>query len=274
MTYRSFSTETWQDPWFEKLNPNEKLLFIYLWTNDVCNQAGCYELSMRRVEFETKIKPEKIIKALRPKVEWFPENEIIWIKSFFRRQCCNEKFSICAIRSLSGIPKQIVEKFTQYNADILEKYGIDTLSIPYKTENDTLCESVTGTVTEKETDKLPSSVRGQGFEDFWKAYPKKVGKQEAKKAWERQNGNRPKLDTIVAKITELRKSSQWLKDNGQFIPHPATWLNRGGWDDEFCVMKTSGDKPGPRHKVFDPEKDFAEMRRREQERWKKDEAKK
>lgn len=27
-------------------------------------------------------------------------------------------------------------------------------------------------------------------------------------------------------------SKQWTKDNGQFIPHPSTWLNQSRWEDE------------------------------------------
>jgi hypothetical protein len=51
-----------------------------------------------------------------------------------------------------------------------------------------------------------------------------------------------------------------------------SWI--GLFPPKFQSKSDPQNKPGPRHKVFDPEKDFAEMRRREQERWKKDEAKK
>jgi hypothetical protein len=234
MAYRSFSTGTWQDPWFEKLGPQEKLLFIYLWTNDVCNQAGCYQISLRRVEFETGLKAEKMFQSLFPKIEWFPQFEIVWVKNFFRKQCANEKFALAAIRSLKDIPASIVEKYTSYNLSIIEKYGIDTVSIPYKTEFDTLCESVTVTGTDTVTDTVTrQKAVDVGFDEFWSAYPKKVGKQEAKKAWSKQNGNRPTLEIIITKLLELRKSEQWSSDGGKYIPHPAKWLNRGGWDDEI-----------------------------------------
>lgn len=243
MAYRSFSTETWQDPWFEKLSVKAKLLFIYLWTNDVCNQSGCYEISSRRAEFETSLKISDTITELRPKVEWFRVEQIVWVKSFFKRQCANEKFALAAIRSLYCIPKPIVDLWSTHNLSLLRKYGIDTVSIPHKTEFDTLCESVTDTDTDTGPGTVPLQKRLVGFDDFWKAYPKKIGKQEAKKAWTRQNGNRPELDFIISKIVELKKTSQWSKDNGQFIPHPATWLNRGGWDDE-CKIEIKKSMPG------------------------------
>lgn len=37
---------------------------------------------------------------------------------------------------------------------------------------------------------------------------------------------------IMAKLAELVLSWDWKKDGGQFIPYPATWINRGGWEDE------------------------------------------
>lgn len=78
-----------------------------------------------------------------------------------------------------------------------------------------------------------ASSSDDGFDVFWGIYPKRVGKSSALKAWKR--ANKPSLDAIIAKINALKASTQWTKDGGQFIPHPATWINRGGWDDEPTV---------------------------------------
>ena len=69
-----------------------------------------------------------------------------------------------------------------------------------------------------------------GFDAFWAAYPRKVGKAEAMKAWTRIKGvpTQKILDAVHAQC----KTDGWQKDNGQFIPHPSTWLNQGRWDDE------------------------------------------
>lgn len=71
------------------------------------------------------------------------------------------------------------------------------------------------------------------FDAFWQAYPKKVGKHSAKKAW--KASKHPPINLVVAKIHAMKNSDQWRKDGGQFIPYPATWINRGGWDDEPTV---------------------------------------
>lgn len=71
------------------------------------------------------------------------------------------------------------------------------------------------------------------FETFWSAYPRKVGKVAAMKAWGR-NG-RPELSVILSAVEAQKSSDQWRKDGGRFIPHPSTWLNGRRWQDELRV---------------------------------------
>jgi hypothetical protein len=70
------------------------------------------------------------------------------------------------------------------------------------------------------------------FEAFWSAYPRKAGnKQKAFEAF--KNAGVP-LRTLMDAITEQKQSAQWEKDNGQFIPHPTTWLNGKRWEDQLA----------------------------------------
>lgn len=76
------------------------------------------------------------------------------------------------------------------------------------------------------------SYDADGFAAFWAAYPKKAGKADALKAW-----NKLKPDIVLqAKmgeaLTAQKKSPQWTKNNGQYIPMPSTWLNGKRWEDE------------------------------------------
>ncbi len=71
----------------------------------------------------------------------------------------------------------------------------------------------------------------QSFKQFWTLYPKKIGKKAAMKAWDKAK-DKPPIEIILQKLSEQIKSEQWKKENGQFIPLPATWLNQGRWDDE------------------------------------------
>lgn len=69
------------------------------------------------------------------------------------------------------------------------------------------------------------------FDEFWRAYPKKLGKGEAEKAWAKHKCSAI-LPQILTTLRKLKISHDWTKEVGQFIPHPATWLNRKGWEDE------------------------------------------
>jgi hypothetical protein len=65
------------------------------------------------------------------------------------------------------------------------------------------------------------------FDAFWQAYPKRVGKQAAAKAFAAAKKRGATLERIMQGLGRY----QWPPD-AQFIPHPTTWLNQGRYDDE------------------------------------------
>ena len=73
------------------------------------------------------------------------------------------------------------------------------------------------------------------FGRFWTAYPNKAGRKSALKAWEKLSlvENDPRIAEIRAGLTAAIASREWKKDNGEFIPHAATWLNGERWRDEY-----------------------------------------
>lgn len=81
---------------------------------------------------------------------------------------------------------------------------------------------------------------GAGFEEFWAAYPRKVGKQAAWKAWSKLKPSAELTKAILAAVEYQRNCPQWQKDGGQYIPNPATWLNQGRWEDK---LPTPADQP-------------------------------
>lgn len=83
----------------------------------------------------------------------------------------------------------------------------------------------------------------RGFEKFWSAYPRKVGKDDARRWWLKRKPDDDLLADMLAAIEDQRASPQWQRDGGQFIPHPATWLNQGRWQDEIGLAVVNGDKP-------------------------------
>ena len=73
------------------------------------------------------------------------------------------------------------------------------------------------------------------FDQFWAVYPKKIAKGDARKAWGQTESIRPDMETVIDSIKKQCQADQWRKDDGKFIPHPATWLRQERWDDEIEV---------------------------------------
>ena len=73
------------------------------------------------------------------------------------------------------------------------------------------------------------SKKAEFFERFWQAYPRKVGRVNAEAAFKKVDVEE---SVLMAALERHKRSDQWKKDNGQFIPHPATWLNGKRWEDE------------------------------------------
>lgn len=97
-----------------------------------------------------------------------------------------------------------------------------------------LADSLQDARPEKEREKekdinnkyIPSrSLSLAGFDEFWLAYPRKIAKGSARKAW----AAAIKKQTPEV-IIETVKRYKW-SDNPEYIPHPASWLNGERWED-------------------------------------------
>ncbi len=78
------------------------------------------------------------------------------------------------------------------------------------------------------------SAKTDQFEVFWEAYPKKKSKGDARKAFAAlKNVN---LDLLLSALEEQKKSKDWLKEGGQFIPYPAI-DKQDGYSCALCKNK-------------------------------------
>lgn len=102
-----------------------------------------------------------------------------------------------------------------------------------RTEHEQSTKSVTSNQEEeKKKQKLCADAQSDAFVKFWSAYPRKVAKPHALKSWIKLKLGRDDLPQILAGVARARRSDQWLRDDGQFVPHPASWLNDRRWEDE------------------------------------------
>ena len=89
------------------------------------------------------------------------------------------------------------------------------------------------------------------FEVFWDAYPRKVGKPKAESAFRKVNPSGPVLEAMLVAIVTQKRSAQWTRDGGEFIPHPATWLNQRRWEDELPKAAQTLSYQPSAHEAYD-----------------------
>jgi len=65
------------------------------------------------------------------------------------------------------------------------------------------------------------------FEEFWREYPRKVGKLKAEKSWARHRLHHEK---VMEGLHSWLNSLDW--QDVQFIPYPATFLNSRRWEEQ------------------------------------------
>ena len=105
-----------------------------------------------------------------------------------------------------------------------EKFGM-TISQPLQDRSSKVCKITVNTETTREYSDY--------FDEFWKAYPRKVAKPNALKSW---NKIKPSQD-LLSKIIQAIKDQKLSETDPKFIPHPATWLNAARWEDELETTK-------------------------------------
>ena len=117
--------------------------------------------------------------------------------------------------------------------------------------SESLYEPINSTNSSKEP--LTKAVKQQGtsdpattchneFDKFWAAYPKKMSKGAARKAFKTLNPSKELVAIMINHLARAKNCYQWTKDEGQFIPYPATWLRAEGWLDEIPECKNKGDE--------------------------------
>jgi hypothetical protein len=81
------------------------------------------------------------------------------------------------------------------------------------------------------------------FSYFWTAYPRRVGKADAERAWNKLKPSPVQWETMKSTLTAQCRSRQWQEK--EKIPHPATWLNAKRWEDEVESIVPASTPPRP-----------------------------
>jgi len=101
----------------------------------------------------------------------------------------------------------------------------------------------------------PAELYSEDFNQFWKAYPSKKNKKTAAlkfRKLRKTNSSPGFLAQLIEDVECRARGHEWLKGNGQFIPHAATYLNQERWNDPAPVTDiTTGSNQPTGYKTVD-----------------------
>jgi hypothetical protein len=134
--YRQIHTRIWKDGWFIDLTADEKLLFIYLFSNERASVAGIYELPLKIMVFESGLERKVVEAALAKfgkagKVHY--EAGVVWVVNLRKyNENKSPKVSARLSKDLAAIPDCPIKRryLEYYNPIEAEEYSMDTVSVP------------------------------------------------------------------------------------------------------------------------------------------------
>lgn len=185
---------------------------------DIFNPGSC-RLSIKKLTKNFQISRQKLVKILSFFDQKAKEKQTE-SKSFF--VCFEKDHVVIKCNRLAELCDEHTQKLLKKNR---ESVGSESGLTPAIEEE----------VEERSTPIVPKRGRQRKeysgeFLAFYKAYPNKTGKAPAFRAWEKE---RPDIAVVLTALSLHVKSEQWKKENGKYIPNPATWINQRRWEDEI-----------------------------------------
>lgn len=224
MKHRNIETKIWDDMWFSDLDPIEKLLFIYLFTNSRATLCGIYELPLKIMSVETGIEKEmliKIIKRFESDGKVIHYNGYMALKNSEKYQSSSPTIKIAIENERILIPKAILEKIDT----LWIGYGYGRVAVPKsRVEESRVEESIEENTNEVAVapvssykkfqkpkieevkaycDERSNGIDPQAFIDYYESNGWKVGKNSMKdwkasvRTWERNGYSKNKTSTTT-----------------------------------------------------------------------------
>ena len=143
--YRTINVSVWQEPWFEELPPNAKLLFFYLLTNSRQTACGAFQVTQRAICHETHLTTAQVTRAMAnltasDTVRWWPDTGCVLLTQAYTQQRAHasKTYTVAARKAASDLPDTVYAAVVALYPELADDrigypYPIDTLSIasPY-----------------------------------------------------------------------------------------------------------------------------------------------
>lgn len=260
--YRQVMLSFWTDSFIDdNFSAEDKYFYLYILTNTHTTLCGCYEVSEQRMGKEMGLSTDSVMAIIERFSKTFDlirynhsTKEILILKwskynwnasPRFRVAVENElekikdpSFKEYLLRLLDGeeIDKSIypIDRVMGENGN--SEYPIDTNVIV--NVNDTVSVN-SNSLTVKETKRTRKKYEDTPeFITFWEAYPVHANKVGARQEFAKIDAP---LEVLLESIEMWKRTDQWKKDGGQYIPYPAKWLKERRWEDSTKVNMPKSD---------------------------------
>lgn len=222
---------------------NSQLVALYLMTCPHANMIGVFHCPVLYISHETGIPFEGASKALARLSEggfctYDEPSETVFVHRMASYQV-GESLKAEDNRVKSVIKEWLNVAVPSLQAAFFAIYSVAFhLPEPEKKGRASKAPSKPLRSQEQEQDKNKSKAPS-GFDLFWDEYPNHTAKANAVKAWEKVPAELH--SEIMTALSVQKHSAAWMKDNGQFVPHAATWLNGKRWEDQPTVVRSQAD---------------------------------
>lgn len=223
---RSVNTRFWEDPFIENLNPSEKLLFLYFLTNPLANILGIYEISIKRICYDTglnKSTVEETLKGFKSLGKVFYVDSYIILSNFLKNQNLNPNMFTGAVELFNNLPISVKNSVLNNDLKAFERVlkasqDFEKYESEYEIESEYKKENIIE-ISKDDIDKIYS------------AYPSKciVKKSSTGKT----TNNKSKIETILKKgtysvdqlLSIIDRYVKECKETNTFMKNFATFLN-------------------------------------------------
>jgi len=255
--YRQLHTRMWSsDQWFADLTPENKLLFIYLFSNERASVIGLYELPLRVMSFETGLTQDTILTGLTgfskaDKVHYDRTTGVVWVRNMFKYQGSTSPKLRERIKSdLRAVPDCELKLRWEKDNTVSIGYGrgMDTSSSISIYSSISSSSSEEGEGTGEETNWIPETPAEAKQHPHIQTYELICGRFPGEREYK----------TIVETIQYLREkhgdklvdflkpywtawSTRRTKDNVPYSAKSLVWLCE--WSMQGEIPKTNGHEP-------------------------------
>lgn len=237
MSRRSIDTHFWNDSYIGELDPDLKMLFLYLISSPLSNMLGVYEIQLRRIAFDTGLSFERVKEGLERLAEdkkaGYVDGYIV-LANFVKNQSYNINMLKSAINEIEEIPDSVVlspffRMVTEGLLRVSEGFDKGSVTLP----NRVIREIESEVEVEEEIESEGESLGAHPHEE----------NSEPPKILSKRNESKPTKEELPpeADIPEKEKWDQYLlgdlRYSKEFVEHLWDHLMVKGW--------AIGDPPKP-----------------------------